>query len=254
MWYVIQTRTGFENELVMKFRENLSKDLYKSFLVPMFEDVMRTGGESHISNRRLFPGYILVDTDTPEEIIHAHNKLGTREFVRLLGMEDKDEDILIKPISDEDADFLGSILENGIMSVSYVETEKGTKVKRIIGPLAKYGNHITKIELRCRRAIVDAFVFGKRRRIKFGLWTNEDPEIPWIREALRKEDRPEYILENFDIGIYPGDRVRDVTGTYTDEIFEVEKVNLLKRTIKTRGIMFGEIRNIELQVDKVEKV
>ncbi len=169
MWYVIQTRTGAENELVKNLKEVLPPEEGRSFLIPVFQDVVRTGGLSRIRNRRIFPGYVLIDTKRPEDIISSRNMRRIYEFSRLLGTEDQEEDRIIRPVDKEDTDFLESILENGVMSVSYVELGKGTKIRRIIGPLAKYGNHITKIELRRRRAIVDTFVFGKQRKIKFGL-------------------------------------------------------------------------------------
>lgn len=254
MWYVIQTRTGYEYELVNNLKTCLKKDTYRDFLVPMFEDVVRNEGKSSISYRRIFPGYVLVDTDAPEELLFPYIKRRLHEFARLLGVDGQDDNRFISSIGKEDAAFLESILENGIMSVSYVECEKNSKIKRIVGPLARYGNRITKLEYRKRRAIVDVFVFGKQRRIKFGLWSDEDPEIPWIKEALKSSNKPEYILEGFDIGIYPGDKVIDLTGTYKDDIFIVEKVNMLTRKIRTKGMMFGEMRNIELSVDQVEKI
>lgn len=252
MWYVIQTRTGAESELVKNLEEVLPPEEGRRFLIPMFQDVLRSGGVSRIRNRRIFPGYVLIDTKRPEDIISSRNRRRIYEFTRVLGADSEEVDKDIKPVDKDDAAFLESILENGVMSVSYVDLGKGTKIRRIIGPLAKYGNRITKIELRRRRAIVDAFVFGKQRKIKFGLWTAEDPELPWIKEALDSGNRPEYILESFDIGLRPGDKVRDLTGTYGDGVFTVEKVDPVRRTITTSILLFGELRHIELISDQVE--
>ena len=254
MWYVIQTRTGYESELVRELEQVLAPDSYRQFLIPMFEEVLRTGGVSRISLRKIFPGYVLVETDTPECIIPARRILLTREFVRLLGTEGAEEDKIITPVGAEDVAFLESVLTDGVMSVSYVEHENSTKIRRIVGPLARYGNHITKIEFRRRRAIVDAKIFGKQRRIKFGLWAKEDPEIPWITEALKNNDQPEFLLDNYDIGLHTGDRVRYVGGMFGDEIFTVERVNVLKRTIRVKGEILGGIRNLELPVDQLEKI
>ena len=253
MWYVIQTRTGYESELVRELEQVLAPDSYRQFLIPMFEEVLRTGGVSRISLRKIFPGYVLVETDTPECIIPARRILLTREFVRLLGTEGAEEDKIITPVGAEDVAFLESVLTDGVMSVSYVEHENSTKIRRIVGPLARYGNHITKIEFRRRRAIVDAKIFGKQRRIKFGLWAKEDPEIPWITEALKNNDQPEYLLDNYDIGFHTGDRVRYVGGMFGDEIFTVDRVNVLKRTIRVKGEILGGIRTLELPADQLEK-
>ncbi|MBR5116289.1 MAG: hypothetical protein IK096_04410, partial [Lachnospiraceae bacterium] len=136
---------------------------------------------------------------------------------------------------------------------SYVERENSTRIRRIVGPLARYGNRITRIELRRRRAIVEANIFGKERRIKFGLWSREDPEIPWITEALKNKDQPEFLLDDYDIGIHNGDRIRDTSGLFGDRIFTVDRVNALQRTVQVRGEVIGEMRDIIFSVDQVEK-
>ena len=140
------------------------------------------------------------------------------------------------------------------MSVSYAEITNGSKIKKLIGPLAKYAKNISSIELRRRRAVVETTVFGKKRRIKFGLWTKDDPKIPWIEEALNGEENQSYASYDFDLGIHVGDRVRDITGMYEDYTFVVEKVNLRKKSLTAKIMMFNEYRDIELGMDQVEKI
>lgn len=159
------------------------------------------------------------------------------------------------PVGDEDRRFLESILDNGLMRVSYVESVRGRKAGRIIGPLEKYGNRITKLEFGKRYAIVEAEIFKKKRRIKFGLWTDEDQKIPWIEEKRNGRARTQYLLEGIDIGISPGDKVRDTSGIYDEhDIFTVESVNPHQRKVVTSIRMFGSMRRIELFADQVEKI
>ena len=180
------------------------------------------------------------------------------EFTRLLGAEepeDGSDDMFFAPVEEEDREFLESILENGVMSVSYVEAVKGRRIGRIIGPLEKYGNHIARLEFGKRYAVVEAEIFGKKRRVKFGLWTDKDPRIPWIEERRTAGTGDGYLLEDMDIGIHPGDRVRDISGMYDRaEVFTVESVNVYQRTFKAKVWMFGAMRSIGLFVDQVERV
>ena len=86
-------------------------------------------------------------------------------------------------------------------------------------------------------AIVEADMFGKRHKVKFGFFTDEDPELPAITRLkacgeIEKAD----VLDGkvkFDIGIYPGDNVRDDTGIYGDQVFEVKQVDAGWRVIIT---------------------
>ena len=256
MWYVIQTRTGQERELVNKLSGILETETIRHCFVPMFEDVKNLKDGCRISYRRLFPGYVIVDTDHPEDVIPAlHKILG---FTRFLGAEESPDDpneTYFSPVSDDDRMFLESILEDGVMSVSYVERVEGRKIGRIIGPLEKYGNRITRLEFGKRYAIVEAAVFGKRRKIKFGLWTDKDQKIPWIEERRHGDAGTHYLLEDMDIGIHPGDKVRDISGIYDkDEVFVVESVNPHQRKFVTKTWMFGAMKKTELFIDQVERV
>ena len=56
MWYVIQTRTGFEKELVEQLEGYCEDFSRENCLIPMYEDVRRSEGQSRISYRRLLPG------------------------------------------------------------------------------------------------------------------------------------------------------------------------------------------------------
>ncbi|MBP3296014.1 MAG: hypothetical protein J6M27_05485 [Lachnospiraceae bacterium] len=251
MWYVIQTRTGYEKELVEQLESHCENFSRENSLVPMYEDVKRSEGQSRISYRRLLPGYVLVDTEQPESIHQGLKKVG--EFARML-LAEEDREKLFLPVSPEDMAFLDSILDDGLMRVSYVQNVKGMKIGKIIGPLAKYGNHISNIDFRHRRAVVDAEIFGKMRRIKFGLWTDEDPKLPWIEERLGIAGVNEYLLKDADVGVQPGDKVKDISGVYSGMEFLVDSVNIGRRTFKTRMDLFGKMTTVELYLDGVEPV
>lgn len=261
MWYVIHTKTGYEHDLVDLLKKILDRGLYSDFLIPLYEDVKRSNDVSKITYRRLFPGYVFIKTDKPGEVRDGLHSIP--HYTRLLGMIDVCSDVdtaeemydkKFESVSQEDMDFLDSILDDGVMTVSYVEHVKGRQIKRIIGPLAAYGNHIRTIEFRKRWAIVEAEVFGKRRKIKFGLWTNNDPKIPWIEDRKNANETTNYLLKDMDIGLKVGDIVTDTTGMYEDQTFIVESINPIKRVLTTRIPLLGDLRRIELYVDNVTKV
>ena len=57
-----------------------------------------------------------------------------------------------------------------------------------------------------------------------------------------------------DIGIRPGDKVKDDTGLYGEQVFIVESVDPGRRTVMSTFEMFGTNARIELKVDEVRKV
>lgn len=258
MWYVIQVKSGEEQEmkaLLDKLRED---GTYGECFVPLFEDVKRTGGKCRIGFRKLFPGYIFVECEEPDKLFDT--LMGVKDFTKLLGAVEEDGTKTFVPIGKEDEEFMRTLFDDGLMHVSYVHLAKNGRIDKIVGPLANYKNHITKLELRHRMAVVEAEMFGKRRKVKFGLWTDDDPMLPGL-ERLKKyaegkggsHDVLDGITE-LDIGIKPGDKVKDDTGIYGDQIFVVQSVDTGRRIVVSSFEMFGTNARIELRADDIRKI
>ena len=256
MWYVIQVKSGDETRVKALLDKLRTDGAYEECFVPLFEDVKRSAGKVSISFRRLFPGYVFVETDEPNRLFDTLK--GIPEFTRLLGTVEADGNKVFIPVGAGDQEFMKTMFEDGLMHISYVHMGRNGRIDKVAGPLANYKNHITKLELRHRMAIVEAEMFGKKRRVKFGFFTDDDPELPAI-EMLRKESTDKYsdVLDSEvkpDLGIYPGDKVTDDTGIYPDQIFVVEKVDTSRRIIISTFEMFGTVARIDLRADEVSKV
>jgi transcription antitermination factor NusG len=254
MWYVVQVKSGEEQEMKMLL-DRLRKDgAYGECFVPLFEDVKRSGGKCRIGFRKLFPGYVFVESDDPQKVFETLREI--KDFTKLLGAVEADGSKIFIPIGKEDEEFMRTLFVDGLMHVSYVHMAKSGRIDRIVGPLAHYRNHITKLELRHRMAIVEAEMFGKRRKVKFGLWTDDDPLLP-LTQRLKDESTPDDVLDGvveIDLGIHPGDKVVDDTGVYGDQVFVVKSVDAKHRTLISTFEMFGTSARIELCADAVRKV
>ncbi len=256
MWYVIQVKSGEENNMKTLLDKLRVDGAYGKCFVPLFEDVRRSGGKCRIVFRRLFPGYIFVECDDPDRLFDILK--GIPDFTRMLGTTEQDGQKLFIPVGDEDRKFMETMFEDGLMHISYVHMGKNGRIDKVAGPLANYRNHITKLELRHRMAIVEADMFGKRRKVKFGLFTDDDPKFPEI-EKLKNEgiNKDSDILDGMvepDLGIHIGDRVTYDSGIYGDQVFTVERVDLRRRTVISTFEMFGTVARIELNADEVSKV
>lgn len=253
MWYVIQTVTGNEHELKALLDAMLPEDSYDRSFVPLYEEVLHRAKGSRITFKRLFPGYLFVETDDPEAVFDTLRRIP--DFARLLGSPEPDGTKTFLPVGAEDEEFLRSLLDDGLMHVSYVHLSSAHRIDRVAGPLARYRNHITKMEFRHRYALVELTMFGKKRRIRFGLWGDGDPALPWLeRELERKQSAALDEGVEIDIGLRPGDRVLDTTGVYGDYEFVIDRVDAVHRTLRTKIELFGDYRTIELFADDVRKV
>lgn len=255
MWYVIQTYSGNETEVKCFLEASLNKKTYRKCFVPIYEEVRHRGGSSWILYRKLFPGYLFIDID--EENAKTVNRVLKKfpEFTRMLSADDEQGTKLFTPIDPDEERFLDALLKDGILHVSYVETEKNSKkIKRIIGPLGRYRNNITRYSTSKREAIVEITIFGKKHRIAFGLWNEDDAKLPMFEKLMGKpEESVIYGNGEIDTGIHTGDVVIGKGEPYEGYVFKVEKVNPMQRTIETKMDLLGDNRNMTLYIDQVIK-
>ena len=220
-------------------------------ILPLREDVWRKDGIGHISIKRLFPGYLFIETDDPVQIYEELKKIP--HFTRLLSMQENRTERIFLTVGKEDEEFIRTLTEDGLMRVSYVRRNKSGRIDEIAGPLKCYANKITKLDIPHRRAIVEADIFGKHRRIKYSLWTDKDPHLSRFDCRLNGEDM-ELPAKDFDIGIREGDVVADDTGIYIGMEFQVIRVDAARRLVYAEAEMFGTMVHFELDADDVRKV
>ena len=164
MRYVIQTESGNEHILKSEIIALLGEKYRNHIIVPLYEDVWRKGGTGHITIKKMFPGYLFIETDTPISVDGTLKNIDG--FKTILGVEDKKEGKILVPIVKEDEEFIENLFKDGVMHVSYIRLNHRKQIDRLVGPLSGYKNKIVKLDIPHRRAIVDADIFGKRRKIK----------------------------------------------------------------------------------------
>lgn len=258
MWYVVQTRSGNEENVSELMKKLMDPEAFSRSFIPLYEDVRKKEGKGRIFLHHFFPGYFFVETSLPEEVFRTMKRIP--EFTRVLGSREKEGELIFLPVGREDEEFLESLLDGGVMRVTYIKRSTSGRIEKLIGPLEKYSSHITKLDVMRRRAIVEIELFGKKRKLKFGLWTDDDPPISWIEESLnRKVAGAKPFADDIDIGIHPGDMVRFVSlagneEVYGDQLFTVERVDPVHRKIYTTLPMINTVAKIEFSADEVEVV
>ncbi len=88
-WYAIQTTSGHENKVRSLIQRKIDQDLraptersLRQALVPTQEVVEIKGGKKVNVERKLFPGYVLVEMDMTQETLHVINSIqGVIKFV-----------------------------------------------------------------------------------------------------------------------------------------------------------------------------
>ncbi len=73
-WYVVHAYSGFEKSVQRALVERINRagmqDLFGQILVPVEEVVEMKGGQKSITERKFFPGYVLVEMEMNDESWH----------------------------------------------------------------------------------------------------------------------------------------------------------------------------------------
>ena len=73
-WYVVHAYSGFEKSVQRALEERIRRasmqEHFGKILVPTEEVVEMKGGQKNISERKFFPGYVLVEMDMTDEAWH----------------------------------------------------------------------------------------------------------------------------------------------------------------------------------------
>ena len=275
MWYVIQTMSGKEHEVCLWINTYVDKNLYQRCFVPLYEDVWRKEGIGHISIKRLFNGYIFVETDKPDKVHEQLKSLS--ELSILLSMDDKKGKEFV-PLHKEEEVFFNTILSDGIMKVSYVGFNRNGKINEVIGPLQSYRDNIVRVDASHRRAIVDVPMLGENKRIKFGLWLDKDPKLDWIetekknREQVKavenaapdnpwdwkawkkiNEVKKNKFVDEDLYGYKPGDYVINTTGIYGDTPLQIAEIHPDKNSVVVNVQLFGNMTRVEMGMDEISE-
>ncbi|MFW5442911.1 MAG: transcription termination/antitermination protein NusG, partial [Methylococcaceae bacterium] len=111
-WYVVHAYSNFENKVKLALEEKIEleglQDLFGKILVPTEEVVEMRMGQQRKSERKFFPGYVLVQMELTDETWHL-----VRNIPRVLGFIGGISD-RPAPISEKEANAILNRVEEGV--------------------------------------------------------------------------------------------------------------------------------------------
>lgn len=159
-WYVIQAFSGFEKRVAESLREHIKlhgmEDKFGDVLVPTEEVVEMKGGKRAKSERKFFPGYVLVNMVLDEETWHL-----VRSIPRVLGFIGGTQD-RPAPISQAEADkILNRLQESADKPKPKTLFEPGEVVRVNDGPFADFNGTVESVDYEKSRLTVSVSIFGR---------------------------------------------------------------------------------------------
>lgn len=162
-WYVVNVYSGFEQRVLESIYDTAKKrdlsSMFGEILVPTEEIVEIRKGEKVKSERKFFPGYILVQMTLTDETWHLVR--GISKVSGFLGARGKP-----LPLSTAEVQRIMKRVEDSANNIKHTVTyEVGDTVTVCDGPFASFQGVIEEVESDKERVKVSVSIFGRSTNV-----------------------------------------------------------------------------------------
>ncbi|MBR2299504.1 MAG: transcription termination/antitermination protein NusG [Alphaproteobacteria bacterium] len=162
-WYVVNVYSGSEKKVAESLKEQAvlkkMEDKILDVLVPTEDVIEVKKGKKVSTEKKFFPGYILVKMDMDDSVWHVVKNtprvsgfLGTRDGLRLKP----------QPISEREVEQIMKQMQEGVERPQVVATfEIGENVRVVDGPFASFVGVVEEVDMEKTRLKVSVSIFGR---------------------------------------------------------------------------------------------
>jgi transcriptional antiterminator NusG len=166
-WYVVHTYSQFEKYVQRAWPERIQRagleDQFGQILVPMEEVVELKAGQKSISERKFFPGYVLVEMDMTDESWHLIKS--TPKVTGFLG----GSAMKPTPISEAEVQNIMHQMQAGVEKPRpKVLFEVGEAVRVKDGPFTDFHGVVESVNYDKNKLRVAVTIFGRSTPVEFG--------------------------------------------------------------------------------------
>lgn len=159
-WYVVHAYSGFESKVRQSLEERVKRfgmeDKFGQILIPTEEVVEMKEGQQRRSERKFFPGYVLVQMDLDDDSWHL-----VKDTPKVLGFIGGTSD-RPAPITDAEADSILHRIQEGVDKPRpKVLFEVGEVVRVIDGPFNDFNGVVEEVNYEKSRLRVAVLIFGR---------------------------------------------------------------------------------------------
>jgi len=159
-WYAVQVYSGYEKSVLRALEERVArsdfKDMFGQILVPVEEVVEMKAGQKTISERKLYPGYVLVQMEMSDDTWHLVKS--TPRVTAFIGgtalkptpIKDKEVEIILQRMDDSKS--------NPTQKLTF---EKGESVRVVDGPFKEFSGNVEDINYEKSKLRVSVVIFGR---------------------------------------------------------------------------------------------
>ena len=159
-WYVVHAYSGYEKQVQRSLQERIERagmeDMFGDVLVPTEEVVEMRGGQKRRSDRKFFPGYVLVEMEMTDETWHL-----VKDVPKVMGFIGGTAD-RPAPITEREADAILNRVQEGVDKPRpKVLFEAGEMVRVVDGPFNDFNGVVEEVNYDKSRLRVAVLIFGR---------------------------------------------------------------------------------------------
>jgi len=158
-WYIVHAYSNFERKVAESIREQAHAhgldECFSEILVPTEDVIEIRRGRKVNSERKFFPGYVLVKMDLSDEAYHLVKN--TPKVTGFLGSGSKP-----MPVSEREVARIIGAIEDGVERPKPTITfEIGETVRVVDGPFASFNGSVEQVDEERARLRVTVSIFGR---------------------------------------------------------------------------------------------
>lgn len=167
-WYVVHAYSGFEKSVQRTLEERIRRegmqDKFGKILVPTEEVVEMKGGQRHMSERKFYPGYVLVEMEMDDEAWHL-----VKNTPKVTGFVGGAHGRKPPPITEKEVQAILHQMQEGVEKPKpKVLFEVGEVVRVIDGPFTDFNGSVEEVNYDKSKLRVSVMIFGRSTPVELG--------------------------------------------------------------------------------------
>jgi transcriptional antiterminator NusG len=168
-WYVVHTYSGFEEKVKLSIEEKVEttqlQEKISKILIPTERVVELRAGKKKESDKKFYPGYILVEMELDDETWHL-----VKNTPRVTGFVGGKHPV---PIPEEEVDIILQQVEKGPVPQVKTQYQKGDSVRITDGPFSNFNGFVEDVDPDHGRLRVMVSIFGRQTPVELNFFQVE---------------------------------------------------------------------------------
>ncbi len=168
-WFVVHTYSGFEEKVRLSIEEKVEalglQERISKVLIPTERVVELRAGKKKESDKKFYPGYILVEMELDDETWHL-----IKNIPRVTGFVGGKRPV---PIPEEEVEIIMQQVEKGPVPQVKTQYQKGDSVRIIDGPFSNFNGLVEDVDMDHGRLRVMVSIFGRQTPVELNFFQVE---------------------------------------------------------------------------------